>query len=35
MYGAIHFRSDVEMGLEHGQTIGGFTLNFATTDGAD
>lgn len=35
LYGAIHYRSDVEMGFEHGQQIGGFTINFATTDGAD
>jgi hypothetical protein len=35
LYGGIHYRSDIEMGLEHGKKIGGYTVNFALTDGAD
>jgi len=35
LYGAIHYRTDVEVGLEQGQTVGLFTVNFATADGAD
>ncbi|MBL7857222.1 MAG: phosphatase PAP2 family protein [Cyclobacteriaceae bacterium] len=35
LYGAIHYRTDVEVGLVHGQTVGGFTVSFALTDGAD
>jgi len=35
LYGAIHYRSDIEMGLDHGIRIGGYTVNFALTDGAD
>jgi membrane-associated phospholipid phosphatase len=35
LYGAIHYRSDIEAGMTHGQLIGGFTVNYAITDGAD
>jgi len=35
LYGAIHFRVDIEMGLAHGQRIGGYTVKFAQTDGAN
>jgi hypothetical protein len=35
LYGAIHYRADVEMGLKHGQLVGGFTVNYAGADGAD
>jgi hypothetical protein len=35
LYGAIHYRSDIEMGLTHGIKIGGYTVNYALTDGAD
>ncbi|HEY3403982.1 MAG TPA: phosphatase PAP2 family protein [Ohtaekwangia sp.] len=35
LYGGIHYRSDVEMGYDHGQVVGGFVRNFAENDGAD
>ncbi len=35
LFGAIHYRADIEMGLAHGKVVGGFTVNFALTDGAD
>jgi hypothetical protein len=35
LYGGIHYRSDIEMGLTHGKVIGGYTVNYASTDGAD
>jgi hypothetical protein len=35
LYGAIHYRSDCEMGLAHGKVIAGFTVNSALTDGAN
>lgn len=35
LYGAIHYRSDIEMGMSHGKVIGGYTVNFAMNDGAD
>ncbi len=31
LYGAIHYRADIDMGLAHGETIGGFTVIYATT----
>jgi hypothetical protein len=34
LYGAIHYRSDCEKGLAHGTRIGGYTVAFATNDGA-
>jgi len=35
LYGAIHYRSDCQMGLDHGKRIAGYTVNFAKTDGAN
>jgi hypothetical protein len=35
LYGGIHFRSDIEVGKEHGLRIGGYTVSFARTDGAN
>jgi uncharacterized protein (TIGR03437 family) len=35
LYGGIHFRTDIEVGLDHGKRIGGYTVRFAQQDGAD
>jgi hypothetical protein len=35
LYGGIHFRSDIEIGKDHGSRIGGYTVSFARIDGAD
>lgn len=35
LYGGIHYRSDIDAGQDHGVRIGGYTLSFARTDGAD
>jgi len=35
LYGAIHYRSDIESGKDHGRRIGGYTVNFARQDGAN
>jgi hypothetical protein len=35
LYGGIHYRSDNEVGKEHGKRIGGYTVRFAMRDGAD
>lgn len=35
LYGAIHYRTDVEAGLDQGKRVGGYTVNYALTDGAD
>jgi hypothetical protein len=35
LYAAIHYRSDIEIGKEHGTRVGGYTVAFARTDGAD
>jgi hypothetical protein len=35
LYGGIHFRTDTEAGLVHGNVIGAFTVNYAESDGAD
>ena len=35
LYGGIHYRSDIEVGKQHGQRIGGYTVSFARIDGAD
>jgi hypothetical protein len=35
LYGGIHYRSDIEIGKQHGARIGGYTISFARTDGAD
>ncbi len=34
LYGALHYRSDCEKGVAHGTRIGGYTVAFATNDGA-
>ncbi len=34
LYGAIHYRSDIETGKAHGKRIGGYTVRFAREDGA-
>ena len=35
LYGGIHYRSDLDVGQAHGKRIGGYTVSFARTDGAD
>lgn len=35
LYGGIHYRSDIEVGKDHGKHIGGYTVRFARLDGAD
>jgi len=35
MYGAIHYRSDIERGKEHGARVGGYAVRFGQTDGAN
>jgi uncharacterized protein (TIGR03437 family) len=35
LYGGIHYRSDIEVGKDHGKRIAGYTLRFAQSDGAD
>jgi membrane-associated phospholipid phosphatase len=35
LYGGIHYRSDIEVGVDHGTRIGGYTVRFARQDGAD
>jgi membrane-associated phospholipid phosphatase len=35
LYGGIHYRSDIEVGKDHGQRIGDYTVRFAMHDGAD
>ncbi len=35
LYGAIHYRSDIEVGKAHGVTVGSYTVAYALTDGAD
>jgi membrane-associated phospholipid phosphatase len=35
LYGGIHYRSDIEIGKTHGARVGGYTVSFARTDGAD
>jgi hypothetical protein len=34
LYGGIHYRSDIEVGIEHGKRVGGYTVRFARLDGA-
>lgn len=34
LYAGIHYRSDIEVGMQHGKKIGEFTVNFAKGDGA-
>lgn len=35
LYGAIHYRRDCEGGLDLGERVGNYTVNFAATDGAN
>jgi hypothetical protein len=35
LYGGIHYRTDLEVGMAHGKRIGGYSVTFARTDGAD
>jgi hypothetical protein len=35
LYGAIHFKTDCQMGLDHGKRIAAYTVNFAKADGAN
>jgi hypothetical protein len=35
LYGGIHYRSDIEVGKDHGTRVGGYTVRFARLDGAD
>ena len=35
LYGGIHYRSDIQVGLDHGKSIGDFTIVFAQSDGAN
>ena len=35
LYGAIHYRSDIEAGKDCGTRVGGYTVAFARQDGAD
>jgi hypothetical protein len=35
LYGAIHYRADIEAGKDHGRRIGGYTASFARQDGAN
>jgi membrane-associated phospholipid phosphatase len=35
LYGGIHYRTDNEVGVTHGKTIGDYTVRFALRDGAD
>jgi membrane-associated phospholipid phosphatase len=35
LYGGIHYRSDIQVGKEHGTRIGGYTVRLARADGAD
>ena len=35
LYGGIHYRTDIEVGKDHGRRIGDYTVRFAQLDGAD
>lgn len=35
LYGGIHYRADIEVGKDHGDRIGAYTVRFARQDGAD
>ena len=35
LYGGIHYRSDIEVGLDQGKRIGEYAVRFAKADGAD
>jgi membrane-associated phospholipid phosphatase len=35
LYGGIHYRSDIMVGMAHGKRVGEYTVAFAKTDGAN
>ena len=35
LFAGIHYRSDIEIGKDHGRRIGGYAVRFALNDGAD
>jgi membrane-associated phospholipid phosphatase len=35
LYGGIHYRSDIDVGKDHGARIGAYTVRFARQDGAE
>jgi uncharacterized protein (TIGR03437 family) len=35
LYGAIHYRADIDVGKDQGRRVGGYTVRFAQKDGAD
>jgi len=35
LYAGIHYRSDIQVGMDHGKRIGEYTVRFAKTDGAN
>ena len=35
VYGGIHYRTDIDVGKDHGKRIGDYTVRFATRDSAD
>jgi len=35
LYAGLHFRSDIEVGKDHGAKVGAYTVRFAQSDGAD
>jgi hypothetical protein len=35
LYGAIHYRSDIEVGFDCGKKVGNFAIQRAATDGAE
>lgn len=35
LYGSIHYRSDCQVGLDHGKAVAQYTIDFAKADGAD
>jgi hypothetical protein len=35
LYGGIHYRSDIAVGMQHGKRVGDFAVAFAKTDGAN
>ncbi|WP_353070007.1 phosphatase PAP2 family protein [Tunturibacter empetritectus] len=35
LYAGIHYRSDINVGMDHGKRIGDYTVSFAKTDGAN
>lgn len=35
LYGGIHYRADIAVGMQHGKRVGDYTVAFAKTDGAN